>query len=58
MKIYIAMAETEDGNRIIENAYKTKLAAETAAKAMADDVKSGASWNVVPLVEEMDLIDE
>jgi hypothetical protein len=58
MKIYIAMAEMEDGNRIMENAYKTKQAAESAAKAMAQDVKSGASWTVFPIIEELDLIDE
>lgn len=58
MKIYIAMAETEDGNRIWENAYRTRQAAESAANAMAKDLIEGAKWQVVPLVEDMDLIDE
>jgi len=58
MKIYIAMAETEDGNRIMENAYRTKIAAETAAMNMAKDIQQGANWQVVPIIEEMDLIDE
>lgn len=58
MKIYIAMTETEDGNRIMENAYRTKAAAEKAALAMAKDLTKGAKWSVVPIVEDMDLIDE
>ena len=52
------MAETEDGNRIMENAYRTRKAAELAAKSMAEDLTQGAKWNVIPLVEEMDLLDE
>lgn len=52
------MAETEDGNRIWENAYQTRQAAEKAANAMAKDLIEDAKWNVVPLVEDMDLIDE
>ena len=58
MKIYIAMAETEDGNRIMENAYRTRKAAELAAKSMAEDLTQGAKWNVIPIIEEMDLLDE
>ena len=58
MKIYIAMTETEDGNRIMENAYKTKAAAQKAANAMAADLIEGAKWQVFPIVEDMDLIDE
>lgn len=58
MKIYIAMAEMEDGNRILENAYITKKAAHKAANSMVVDLIEGAKWKVVPLVEEMDLIDE
>lgn len=52
------MAEMEDGTRIMENAYQTKTAAESAAKSMAKDLTEGAKWQVVALVEEMDLIDE
>jgi hypothetical protein len=58
MKIYIAMAETEDGNRIMENAYRTRKAAETAAYSMIKDLVEGAKWQVTPIIEEMDLIDE
>ncbi len=52
------MAETEDGNRIMENAYRTRKAAETAAYSMIEDLVEGAKWQVVPIIEEMDLIDE
>jgi hypothetical protein len=58
MKIYIAMAETEDGNRIMENAYRTRSAAEQAAESMVKDLTEGAKWKVVPIIEDMDLIDE
>lgn len=52
------MTETEDGNRIMENAYRTRQAAEKAASAMAKDLTEGAKWSVVPIIEDMDLIDE
>lgn len=52
------MTETEDGNRVMENAYRTKTAAQKAADAMAKDLTEGANWNVFPIIEEMDLIDE
>ena len=52
------MAETEDGTRIIENAYRTKHAAETAAYSMTKDLVEGAKWQVVPIIEELELIDE
>lgn len=52
------MAEMQDGNRILENAYKTKAAAEKAALAMTKDLTEGAKWTVTPIVEDMDLIDE
>ena len=58
MKIYIAMAETEDGNRIMENAYRTRQAAQKAADAMSKDLREGANWQVQSIVEDMDLIDE
>lgn len=58
MKIYIAMAETEDGNRIMENAYRTRQAAEKAANEMVIDLSQGAKWNVIPIIEDMELIDE
>ena len=58
MKIYIAMTETEDGNRIMENAYRSREAAQKAADAMAKDLIEGAKWKVFAIVEDMDLIDE
>jgi hypothetical protein len=58
MKIYIAMAEMEDGSRIMENAYKTKWAAEKAANSMAIDLTEGAKWTVTPIIEELTLNDE
>lgn len=58
MKIYIAMAEFEDGNRIFERAYRTQEAAEAAARTMVEDVHSNTDWQVMPLVEDMELVDE
>jgi len=58
MKIFVAMAETDDGNRIMENAYISHKAAMNAANAMAKDLTEGANWSVIPIVEEMDLINE
>jgi len=52
------MAETEDGNRIMENAYRSREAAQKAADAMAQDLIQGAKWKVFAIVEDMDLIDE
>lgn len=58
MKIFIAMAEFEDGNRIFERAYSTYKAAESAAKIMVEDISANTDWKVVPLIEDIDLIDE
>lgn len=58
MKIYIAMAEFEDGNRIFERAYYTQEAAEAAAHAMVEDVQANTDWKVIPIVEDMELFDE
>jgi hypothetical protein len=58
MKIYIAMAELEDGNRMFERAYKTYSAAEIAAQKMIDDVHANTNWTVVPIVEDIELVDE
>ena len=52
------MAETSDGNRIIENAYRSKQAAENATKLMIDDINNNAGFTVIPIIEEMELIDE
>lgn len=58
MKIYIAMAETEDGNRIMEKAYRTQAAAESAVALMVKDITENAGWQVIPVVEELDFVDE
>ena len=58
MKIYIAMAEFEDGNRMFERAYHTQKAAEQAAKAMVEDVQANTDWQVVPIVEDIELVNE
>lgn len=58
MKIYLAMAEFEDGNRMFERAYYTQEAAERAAKAMVEDVQANTDWQVVPIVEDIELINE
>jgi hypothetical protein len=58
MKIYIAMAETEDGTRIMENAYLSRSAAELATEVMIKDINENAGWTVIPIIEEMDLINE
>jgi len=57
-KIYISMAEFEDGNRIFERAYQTYERAETAAKEMITDISTNTDWKVVPIVEEIELVDE
>jgi hypothetical protein len=58
MKIYIAMAEFEDGNRIFERAYKTYDAANEAAIQMVKDVSNNTDWKIVPIVEDLELVDE
>ncbi len=58
MKIYIAMAEFEDGNRIFESAYKSYDAALDASKKMVNDLLTNTDWKVVPIVEDLDLVDE
>jgi len=58
LKIYIAMAEFEDGNRIFERAYHSYERAEKAAKEMVDDISSNTEWKVLPIVEDIELVDE
>ena len=58
MKIYLAMAEFEDGNRIFERAYRTYEKAEKAAGEMVKDISTNTDWKIIPIVEDMDLIDE
>jgi len=58
MKIYIAMAEFEDGNRIFERAYTIVEAAEKAAHDMVEDIRSNTDWKVSPIVEDIELVNE
>jgi len=57
-KIYIAMAEFADGNRIFEKAYINKDQAQQACDEMIKDIKDNTDWAVAPVVEELDLVDE
>ena len=57
-KIYIAMAELADGNRIFERAYTTHQAAETALVSMIKEIEENTDWKVVPAIEEIELVDE
>jgi hypothetical protein len=57
-KIYLAMAEFEDGNRIFERAYTTRQAAEDACDVMIKDIRENTDWAVAPIVEELDLVNE
>ena len=53
------MAEFEDGNKVFERAYITQDAARRATEAMIADIEAGAGLgNLIPSVEEIDLIDE
>ncbi len=58
MKIYLAIAQTQDGDQILENAYRTKQAAVAAADRMIKDISENTQMLVVPIIEEMDLLDE
>jgi len=58
MKIYIAMAELNDGNRMFERAYRTHEAAQQAAEEMVADVHKNTTWQVIPIVEDLELVDE
>lgn len=57
-KIYLAMAEFADGNRIFEKAYTSKEAAEKACDSMIADIREHTDWNVAPIVEDLELVDE
>lgn len=57
-KIYIAMAEFKDGNRIFERAYTTREAAERACTEMIKDLRENTDWDVAPIVEDLELVDE
>jgi len=58
MKIYLAMAEFEDGNRVFERGYKTYKAAEIAAKQMVADISTNTDWKIIPIVEDIEYVDE
>ena len=58
MKIFLAMAEFEDGNRIFERAYQTYEQAEQAAKEMVADISTNTEWKVLPIVEDIELVNE
>lgn len=52
------MAEFEDGNRIFERAYTTREAAEQACEIMVKDISENTDWNVSPIIEDVELVDE
>lgn len=52
------MAELEDGNRMFERAYKTYPAEKKAAEDMVVDVQKNTNLQVIPIVEDIKLIDE
>jgi hypothetical protein len=58
MKIYLAMAELEDGNRMFERAYRTYEAAKRAAEEMVLDVNKNTNWQVTPIIEDVELVDD
>ena len=55
-KIYVAFAEQPDGNRIFDRAYLSYEQAEVAAIAMVKDIRKHTDWEVIPVVEDMDLV--
>lgn len=57
MKIYLAMAEFEDGNRIIDKAYRSYEQAKNAATEMIKDIEANTDWKVSPIIEDIDLED-
>jgi len=57
-KIYLAMAEMPDGNRIFERAYRSRISAEQACEAMIKDIEENTDWQVVPVIEDLELVDE
>ena len=58
MKIYLAMAEMPDGNRIFERAYLSEVEAARAAEAMVKDVNNNTDMQVAPVVEDVELVVE
>ena len=52
------MAEFPDGNRIFERAYMTRAAAERACDTMMKDISENTEWDLAPVVEELELVNE
>jgi len=52
------MAEFEDGNRIFERAYTSRAAAEQACEIMIKDIRENTEWDVSPIVEDIEFVDE
>ena len=52
------MAEFEDGNRIFERAYRTYEAAKRAAEEMVLDINKNTNWQVTPIIEDVQLVDD
>jgi hypothetical protein len=57
-KIFIAMAETQDGSRAFGNAYITYQRAHTAALEMSEEIQINMGLQMIPLVEEIDLVED
>ena len=57
-KIFIAMAESEDGDRVFGNAYTAYQQAHTAAVEMIEDIETNMDWQMVPSVEEIDFVED
>jgi hypothetical protein len=57
-KIFIAMAETEAGDRVFGNAYLTYQKAYAASLEMIKEVQDNMEWQLSPIVDEIDLIED
>ena len=52
------MAEMQDGNRIFGSAYLSEVEAARAADDMVTEVNANTDWQVVPIVEDIELVIE
>ena len=52
------MAEMADGNRIFGSAYLTETEAAQAADEIVTEVNANTDWQVVPIVEDIELVVE
>lgn len=57
-KIYIAMAQTQDDDRVFGSAFLTYEKAEQAAVDMIKEIEENMDWKLIPIVEEIELIEE